>query len=131
MGKKSNRFFPEVRERAVRMAQEHRGEYPRDWQATTIEQFIQVVDFYIRWYNANEKRIKIALGSLSPIEYRESLRSYGISSPSFCPHPPACSRPDIGTSNLTVSNVATISMTAVPATAALLKYIPLHCRLSI
>jgi putative transposase len=45
--------------------------YPRNWQATTIEQFIQVVDSYIRWYN--EKRIKISLGSLSPIEYRESL----------------------------------------------------------
>ena len=28
----------------------------------------------------------------------------------------ACSIPDIGTSNLTVSNVATISMTAAPAT---------------
>ena len=45
--------------------------YPRDWQATTIEQFIDVVDSYIRWYN--EKRIKISLGSLSPIEYRVSL----------------------------------------------------------
>ena len=45
--------------------------YPRNWQATTIEQFIQVVDTYIRWYN--EKRIKISLGSLSPLEYRESL----------------------------------------------------------
>lgn len=45
--------------------------YPKDWQATTIEQFIQVVDAYIRWYN--EKRIKISLGSLSPMEYRESL----------------------------------------------------------
>jgi transposase InsO family protein/transposase-like protein len=45
--------------------------YPRDWQATTIEQFIHVVDSYIRWYN--EKRIKISLGSLSPLEYRESL----------------------------------------------------------
>lgn len=45
--------------------------YPRDWQTTTIEQFIEVVDSYIRWYN--EKRIKISLGSLSPIEYRESL----------------------------------------------------------
>jgi hypothetical protein len=28
----------------------------------------------------------------------------------------ACSIPDIGTSNLTVSNVTTISMTAAPAT---------------
>ena len=45
--------------------------YPRDWQATTVEQFIQAVDAYIRWYN--EKRIKISLGFLSPLEYRESL----------------------------------------------------------
>ena len=45
--------------------------YPRDWQATTIEQFIQTVDAYIRWHN--EKRIQIFLGSLSPLEYRESL----------------------------------------------------------
>ena len=29
------------------------------------------VDSYIRWYN--EKRIQISLGSLSPLEYRESL----------------------------------------------------------
>ena len=45
--------------------------YPRDWKSTTIEQFIEVVDSYIRWYN--EKRIKISPGALSPIEYRESL----------------------------------------------------------
>ena len=30
--------------------------YPRQWRATTIEQFIQILDSYIRWYN--EKRIK-------------------------------------------------------------------------
>ena len=29
--KKSNRFSPEVRERAVRMVLEHRGEYPSLW----------------------------------------------------------------------------------------------------
>jgi transposase InsO family protein/transposase-like protein len=45
--------------------------YPREWRSTTIEQFIQALDAYIRWYN--EKRIKICLGSLSPLEYRESL----------------------------------------------------------
>lgn len=45
--------------------------YPRSWQDITIDQFIQIVDSYIRWYN--EKRIKISLGSLSPIEYRASL----------------------------------------------------------
>ncbi|MGN7963590.1 IS3 family transposase, partial [Brucella sp. 22210] len=28
-------------------------------------------DAYIQWYN--EKRIKLSLGSLSPIEYRRSL----------------------------------------------------------
>ena len=45
--------------------------YPRKWRATTIEQFIQVLDSYIRWYNG--KRIKVSLGSLSPLEYRENL----------------------------------------------------------
>ena len=45
--------------------------YLRDLKTTTIEQFIQVVDFDIRWYN--EKSIEIFLGSLSPLEYRESL----------------------------------------------------------
>lgn len=30
---KSNKFSPEVRERAVRMVREHRGEYPSLWAA--------------------------------------------------------------------------------------------------
>lgn len=46
--------------------------YPRNWQIITIDQFIQIVDACIRWYN--EKTIKIFLGSVSPLEYRESLR---------------------------------------------------------
>ena len=45
--------------------------YPRSWQDITIDQFIQIVDSEILWYN--EKRIKISLGSLSPIKYRISL----------------------------------------------------------
>ncbi|WP_439739296.1 IS3 family transposase [Brucella intermedia] len=45
--------------------------YPSDWKNTTLEQFINEVDGYIRWYN--EKRIKISLGARSPIEYRNSL----------------------------------------------------------
>ena len=45
--------------------------YPRSWQSTSIEQFTQALDSYIRWYN--EKRIKISLGALSPVEYRQSL----------------------------------------------------------
>ncbi|TCP99031.1 integrase-like protein, partial [Rhizobium sp. PP-F2F-G36] len=43
--------------------------YPREWKAMTIEQFVGEVDAYICWYN--EKRIKISLGSLSPVEYRK------------------------------------------------------------
>ena len=31
--KKSNKFSPEVREHAVRLVQEHRGEYPSLWAA--------------------------------------------------------------------------------------------------
>ncbi len=31
--RKSSKFSPEVRERAVRMVQEHRGEYPSLWAA--------------------------------------------------------------------------------------------------
>jgi len=58
--------------------------YPRQWQATTLEQFMQVLDSYIRWYN--ETRIKLSLGSLSPIEFRESLEIAAYLSPSFCPH---------------------------------------------
>jgi transposase len=33
MNKKFNRFSPEVRERAVRLVQEHRGQYPSMWAA--------------------------------------------------------------------------------------------------
>lgn len=44
--------------------------YNRNWRNTTVEQFIVLVDDYIRWYN--EKRIKLSLGGLSPVEYRAS-----------------------------------------------------------
>ena len=33
MSKKSHKFSPEVRDRAVRMVREHRGEYPSLWAA--------------------------------------------------------------------------------------------------
>lgn len=45
--------------------------YPGSWRSTTIEQFMAALDSYIRWYN--EQRIKISLGSRSPLEYRASL----------------------------------------------------------
>jgi len=55
--------------------------YSGNWQSTTVEQFMAALDSYIRWYN--EKRIKISLGSRSPLEYRESLGSIIKISPSF------------------------------------------------
>lgn len=45
--------------------------YPRDWREVTLEDFIQRIDGYIRWYN--ERRIKQSLGDRSPIEYRQAL----------------------------------------------------------
>ncbi len=45
--------------------------YPRDWRGVSLKQFMEEVDSYIRWYN--EKRIKVSLAALSPLEYRESL----------------------------------------------------------
>lgn len=45
--------------------------YYRLWGGVTIEQFMAQLDRYIHWYN--EKRIKISLGGLSPVEYRQSL----------------------------------------------------------
>ena len=44
--------------------------YPRNWQITSIVQFTKELDSYIRWYN--ERRIKMSLGALSPVEYRKS-----------------------------------------------------------
>ena len=45
--------------------------YNQNWQGVTVEHFIELVDEYIRWYN--DKRIKLSLDGLSPVEYRESL----------------------------------------------------------
>ena len=45
--------------------------YGRPWRDVTIEEFIKILDDYIHWYA--EKRIKLSLGGLSPIQYRLSL----------------------------------------------------------
>lgn len=45
--------------------------YKRDWKGVTINEFIDLVNNYIKWYN--EKRIKQSLGYKSPIEYRKEL----------------------------------------------------------
>ena len=47
--------------------------YHRSWQGFSIEMFMNELDQYIRWYN--EDRIKMSLGGMSPLEYRQSIRS--------------------------------------------------------
>ncbi len=45
--------------------------YPQKWTNTTRDAFIQAVDDYIVWYN--EKRLKVTLGGLIPMEYHVKL----------------------------------------------------------
>lgn len=43
--------------------------YGRNWAGITLKDFMCFLDRYIRWYN--EKRIKISLGAMSPVKYRQ------------------------------------------------------------
>jgi putative transposase len=45
--------------------------YCRSWKGVSIDQFIDELDSYLRWYN--EKRIKMSLRSMSPVAYRRSI----------------------------------------------------------
>ena len=45
--------------------------YHRSWTGVSMEEFITVLDEYLHWYN--EKRIKMSLGAMSPLEYRKNL----------------------------------------------------------
>lgn len=45
--------------------------YNRSWQGVSTKRFIAILNDYLIWYR--EKRIKLSLGGLSPIEYRRSL----------------------------------------------------------
>lgn len=45
--------------------------YGKSWLKTSKNEFIHQINRYIEWYN--EKRIKISLGAMSPLEYRRSL----------------------------------------------------------
>ena len=45
--------------------------YGKNWQAVSLDQFMEKVDQYIHWYN--KQRIKLSLGGRSPLEYRQSL----------------------------------------------------------
>jgi putative transposase len=45
--------------------------YNRSWIGVSIEEFIDILHEYLVWYN--EKRIKLSLGAMSPLEYRRDL----------------------------------------------------------
>jgi len=45
--------------------------YHQSCEAYSIEQFIDELDQYLRWYN--NERIKMSLGAMSPIDYRRSI----------------------------------------------------------
>ena len=45
--------------------------YCRIWKDVSIDQFINELDSYLRWYN--NKRIKTSLGGMSPVAYRRSI----------------------------------------------------------
>jgi putative transposase len=45
--------------------------YCQSWHSVSVEQFIDGLDSYLRWYN--EKRIKISLAAMSPVDYRKII----------------------------------------------------------
>jgi len=45
--------------------------YCQSWKDVSIDQFIDELDIYLKWYN--EKRIKMSLGAMSPVAYRHSI----------------------------------------------------------
>jgi len=70
--KKSNKFSPEVRERAVRMVQEHRGEYPSLWAAveSIAPKICCVAQTLLDWV----KQAEIDAGSRQGISTTEAQR---------------------------------------------------------
>lgn len=43
----------------------------RNWAGIKLEDFMCFLDRYIHWYN--ESRIKISLGAMNPVSYRQHL----------------------------------------------------------
>ena len=70
--KKSNKFSPEVRERAVRMVQEHRGEYPSLWAA--IESIAPKIGCVPQTLNEWVKRVEVDTGQRDGIITAEAQR---------------------------------------------------------
>ena len=70
--KKTNKFSPEVRERAVRMVQEHRGEYPSLWAA--IESIAPKIGCVAQTLLDWVKQAEIDVGSRSGVSTTEAQR---------------------------------------------------------
>lgn len=45
--------------------------YCREWANVSIKEFKTILNNYLIWYN--ERRIKVSLSNMSPLEYRQSL----------------------------------------------------------
>ncbi len=45
--------------------------YHQSWEGVSLKRFMKILHDYIVWYNT--KRIKMSLGGLSPLQYRQSL----------------------------------------------------------
>ena len=70
--RKSTKFSPEIRERAVRMVQEHRGEYPSLWAA--IESISAKIGCVPQTLNEWVKKIEIDSGAREGVTSDERER---------------------------------------------------------
>ena len=70
--KKSNKFSPEVRERAVRMVQEHRSDYPSLWAA--IESIAPKIGCVPQTLNEWVKRVEVDAGVRDGVTTAEAQR---------------------------------------------------------
>ena len=70
--KKSSKFSPEVRERAVRMVQEHRGEYPSLWAA--IESIAPKIGCVPQTLNEWVKQSEVDSGTRPGVSTAEAQR---------------------------------------------------------
>ena len=72
MSKKSNQFSSEIRERAVRMVREHRGDYPSLW--ATIESLAPKIGCVPQTLNEWVKRDEIDNGTRAGVTTTELQR---------------------------------------------------------
>jgi transposase len=73
--KKSNKFSPEVRDRAVPMVQEHRGEYPPLWAA--IDSIAPKIGCVPHKLNEWVKRVEVDSGGRDGVSTAETLPCEG------------------------------------------------------